>query len=81
MKTPKSFEDGAARLEDILAQIRDEATPLEQAVKLYAEAAELMAFCHASLDDAKLKIEEIDAKVKAAMPQTMQEPSDDTDGI
>ncbi|MCI2046681.1 MAG: exodeoxyribonuclease VII small subunit [Faecalibacterium sp.] len=79
MKTPKTFEEGAARLEEILAKIGEESTPLAEAVKLYAEAAELMAFCSASLDDAKLKIEEIDAKLpKAAVPE---EQNDDTDGI
>ncbi len=79
MKTPKTFEEGAARLEEILAKIGEESTPLAEAVKLYAEAAELMAFCHASLDDAKLKIEEIDAKLPKTAVSEAQ--NDDADGI
>jgi exodeoxyribonuclease VII small subunit len=69
MKTPKSFEAGMARLEEILAQISDETTPLADAVKLYAEAAELMAACSAALNTAQLQIEEIDAKIQTQMPK------------
>lgn len=61
MKTPKNFEDGLARLQDILAQMQDESTTLEKSVKLYAEAAQLIAYCNTTLHDAQLQIEEIDA--------------------
>lgn len=38
MKQPKSFEEGMDRLQELLTQLQDEATPLADSVKLYAEA-------------------------------------------
>lgn len=65
MKTPKNFEAGIARLEELLAKIADEATPLAETVKLYAEAAELIEYCTGVLDSTKLQITEIDARLAA----------------
>ena len=42
MKQPKSFEEGMDRLQGLLTQLQDEATPLADSVKLYAEAAGLI---------------------------------------
>lgn len=50
MRAPKSFEDGMARLETILSQMQSEETTLSESVKLYAEAASLMEYCHAALE-------------------------------
>ena len=61
MRAPKSFEDGMARLETILSQMQSEETTLTESVKLYAEAASLMEYCHAALEKASLQMEEIDA--------------------
>jgi exodeoxyribonuclease VII small subunit len=49
--------------------MQDEQTTLAEAVKLYAEAASLMEYCHTALEKTSLQIEEIDAKIT----QTMQE--------
>ena len=57
MKTPKNFEEGLARLQQILQQMQDETTTLDKSVKLY---------CNTTLENAKLQIEEIDA---AAAPK------------
>ena len=62
MRAPKSFEDGMARLETILSQMQSEETTLSESVKLYAEAASLMEYCHAALEKASLQMEEIDAR-------------------
>ena len=43
MKQPKSFEEGMDRLQGLLTQLQDETTPLADSVKLYAEAAGLIA--------------------------------------
>ena len=43
--------------------MQDETTTLDKSVKLYAEAAQLIAYCNTTLDQAKLQIEEIDAAV------------------
>ena len=56
MRTPKSFEEGMERLNTI---------------KLYAEAASLMEYCHAALEKTSLQISEIDAKLAG----TVQEES------
>ncbi len=66
MKKPKNFEEGICRLEEILANIADEATPISDAVKLYAEAAALLEYCNTALATATLQIEEIDATVQKA---------------
>ncbi len=66
MKKPKNFEDGLARLELILEK---ENTPLNESLKLYSEAAELVAYCNATLDAAQLQIEEIDAKLQPGAAQ------------
>ena len=61
MRTPKSFEEGMERLNTLLAQMQSEETTLTESVKLYAEAASLMEYCHAALEKASLQMEEIDA--------------------
>lgn len=50
MRAPKSFEEGMDRLNAILAQMQQEDTSLADSVKLYAEAATLMQYCHATLE-------------------------------
>ena len=71
MRTPKSFEEGMERLNTILAQMQREETTLADSVKLYAEAASLMEYCHAVLEKTSLQISEIDAKLAG----TVQEES------
>ena len=63
MKAPKSYEEGMERLNAVLAKMQDEQTTLAEAVKLYAEAASLMEYCHTALEKTSLQIEEIDAKI------------------
>lgn len=63
MKKPKTFEEGLQRLQDLLAQMQDEQTTLDQSVKLYAEAAQLIQYCNETLNSAKLQIEEIDSSL------------------
>lgn len=63
MKKPKSFEEGISRLEELLEKLSNENTPLDEAVKLYRETADLMQFCTDTLKKAKLQMEEIDLKL------------------
>ena len=63
MRQPKSFEQGMQRLQELLNILQDDATPLAQSVKVYAEAANLISYCKQTLDNAKLQIEEIDAQL------------------
>ena len=70
---PKSFEEGMDRLNAILAQMQQEDTSLADSVKLYAEAASLMQYCHTTLEKTSLQIEEINAKIT----QTMDAPKEE----
>ena len=62
MRAPKSCEEGIARLEAILDQMQQPETTLAESVKLYAEAASLMDYCHGTLEKAALQLDEIDAQ-------------------
>ena len=75
MKQPKSFEEGMERLQSLLGQLQDESTPLADSVKLYAEAASLMQYCHTTLEKTSLQIEEISAKIAETVeaPQEQEE--------
>ena len=72
MKQPKSFEESMERLQSLLGQLQDESTPLADSVKLYAEAASLMQYCHATLEKTSLQIEEINAR----LAQTVEAPQE-----
>lgn len=75
MRAPKSFEKGMDRLNAILVQMQQEDTSLADSVKLYAEAASLMQYCHATLEKTSLQIEEISAKIAETVeaPQEQEE--------
>ena len=62
MKAPKSFEEGMDRLETILDRMQRPETTLAESIKLYAEAASLMDYCHSTLEKATLQLDEIDAQ-------------------
>ena len=62
MKAPKSFEEGMARLETILDRMQQPETTLAESIKLYAEAASLMDYCHSTLEKATLQLHENDAQ-------------------
>lgn len=60
MRKPKSFEEGSAALQQVLDQLSDPATPLDKAIKLYSDAASLIAYCSETLEQARLEMEQID---------------------
>ncbi len=66
MKRGTTFESAAARLDEILELMAREETPLDQSLKLYAEAAELIAFCSETLEKARITVEQIDEKLETA---------------
>ncbi len=76
MKKKQSFEEMLEELDDIVAQLSDEQTPLETALKLYAEAAQKIAACSTVLEDAKVRVEEIGKK----MTEKTQEGQEEQDG-
>lgn len=74
MKTPKSFEEGMERLNGLLAKMQNEDTTLAESIKLYAEAAALVEYCHTALEKTSLQIDEIDAEL-AQIERKKQEES------
>lgn len=52
-----TFEQGFARLEEILEKMHSSALSLDEALKLYEEADKLIAVCSKKLGDAERKIE------------------------
>lgn len=56
------FEKAMKRLAEISKSMSGEELPLDESIKLYAEAAELVKYCKDYIDNAKLKVEQLDAQ-------------------
>lgn len=54
-----NFEQALARLNEISAKMEDQNMPLEEALKLYSEASELVKICKEQIDSAKLTLEKV----------------------
>ncbi len=59
MSQTQTFETAMARLDEIVSGLDSGRLSLEQSLGLFAEGAELVRFCNASLEDAKLRLEEL----------------------
>ena len=46
----------------------EETTTLQRSLELYSKAAELVAFCSQTLENAQLKIDEISEKLQVVVP-------------
>lgn len=57
------FEAAMQQLEDILEKMADDALPLEESIRLYARAAELIAQSNQTLEAAKVRVQEIDDSI------------------
>lgn len=55
------FEKGMKRLEEI-SSLMNKDIPLEESIKLYSEAAELVKKCRAYIENAKLIVEKTELK-------------------
>lgn len=63
-KTEKSFEENFSRLEKILEKLESDDVTLEETIKLYEEGLALTKFCYDKLNNAELKIKEINKTLK-----------------
>jgi exodeoxyribonuclease VII small subunit len=63
-KTEKSFEDSFTRLEKILEKLESEDVTLDETIKLYEEGLTLTKFCYDKLNNAELRIKEINKSIK-----------------
>ncbi len=57
-----SFEEALTKLETIVEKLDDEEITLEASVQLYEEGLKLSKICSETLENAELKIEEIEKK-------------------
>jgi len=64
-KSEKSFEESFSRLEDILAKLEDENCTLEDTIRLYEEGLTLTKTCYQRLNNAELRIKEINKSLKS----------------
>jgi exodeoxyribonuclease VII small subunit len=82
---PASFEAALKQLEDTVQKLEKGELPLEDSLKLYEEGIRLSRFCHAKLEQAEGRIEQLlkdsrgDAQLDAAgRPRTAPlAPGDD----
>lgn len=54
------FEQAMKRLSEISGRMSGGDLPLEESLKLYSEAAELVKFCKEYIADAKLRVEQLE---------------------
>ncbi len=66
-KTEKSFEESYSRLEKILEKLESEDVTLEDTIKLYEEGLTLTKFCYEQLNNAELRIKEINKSLKGEL--------------
>jgi exodeoxyribonuclease VII small subunit len=63
-KTEKSFEESFSRLEKILESLEGDECSLEDTLKLYEEGLGLTKICYDKLNNAELRIKEINKSLK-----------------
>ncbi len=66
-KTESSFETSFLRLEKILESLESEDCTLEETIKLYEEGLTLTKVCYDKLNDAELRIKEINRTAKSSV--------------
>ena len=64
-KMEASFETSFSRLERILESLESEDCTLEDTIKLYEEGLTLTKLCYDKLNDAELRIKEINKSAKS----------------
>ena len=67
MKKKITFETASEELHQILRELSQEETTLDRSLELYAQAAELVAFCNETLANAQMKIDEITDRLETAI--------------
>jgi exodeoxyribonuclease VII small subunit len=54
-----TFEEALDQLDRIVRELESDTVPLEQTVKLYEKASKLASYCSNILEQAKLRIEQV----------------------
>lgn len=63
MEEKLNFEENISNLNKIVSELEKGDIPLEKAVELYGEGVRLSALCKKQLNEAKIKITEVDGKL------------------
>ncbi len=63
-KDKMTYEKASEKLDEIFEKMSSEEITLEDSIKYYAQAAELIVFCNSALEKAQIKVEEISAKLQ-----------------
>lgn len=71
-----TFEEAAARLEKIVAQLEAGEQPLEQSLALYEEGARLMKQCTALLDTAEQRVMKLHLDQNGALEEVPFAPKE-----
>lgn len=59
MNEKETFEESMKKLSNIVKELENGDIPLEKAVELYSEGVKLSAVCRKYIDEAKIKIMEV----------------------
>ncbi len=54
-----TFEEALDQLDRIVRELESDTVPLEQTVELYEKASKLASYCSSILEQAKLRIEQV----------------------
>lgn len=76
MNRKTTFEEAAARLEEIVGRMESGDAPLEESLKLFEEGSALASFCYKKLTAAEQKIRRITELEK---PPEKEEGADEAD--
>jgi exodeoxyribonuclease VII small subunit len=77
-KEKRTFESALQRIEEIVARLERGDDSLEESLRRFEQAAELIAFCRAELDSAEGKLERVvKSQAGALQTESMDEPADD----
>lgn len=59
----QTFENAMCRLEEISEILSENNVTLDESLKLYAEGVKLLRYCNSKLEQAQLKISDIDGNI------------------
>ena len=60
-----TFEEAYTRLEQVVTELENSQLPLEEAVKLFEEGAELYKLCSARLEQLELVVKQLSEQLRA----------------
>ena len=80
-KKEPSFEEAAARLEEIVALMDDPSTGMEQMIALAEEGLKLLRSSKKMLAEAELKIQKLEAPEEQTEPEAPDNPDNAGDGF